>query len=190
MRRALTILLAVLLLCVPVLAADEHAEDGHSNVTLWKAVNFALLFGALYWVLRKPARKYFASRSVEIREGIEEANQARKEAEERAAEMERRLANLEQEIEKLRESARQEMAAENVRLQTETERSMARMQAAAEQEIASASNQARKQLRAHSAELAMELAREKVRERMTPEVADSLMTAFASDLGNTSQEVN
>ena len=190
MKRALTILLAVLLLCVPVLAADEHAEDGHSNVTFWKAVNFTLLFGALFWLLRKPAKKFFASRSVEIREGIEEANKAREEAEERAAEMDRRLGNLEQEIEKLRENARREMAAEDARLQAQTERSMARMQAAAEQEITSASNQARKQLRAHSAELAMELAREKVRQRMTPEVADSLMAAFAGDLRNTSQKVN
>ena len=186
MRRVLTVLLAALLLCVPALAA----EDGHSNVTLWKAVNFAILFGLLYWLLRKPARKYFASRSAQIREGIDEANKAREEAEERAAEMERRLGNLEQEIEKLRENARQEMAAEDARLQAETERSMARMQKLAEQEIASASNQARKQLRAYSAELATELAREKVRQRMTPEVADSLMKAFAGNLRDASTRVN
>ena len=180
------LLLVALLLAVPAMAAD----DGHSNVTLWKAVNFTLLFALLFWLLRKPAKKYFASRSAEIREGIDEANRAHMDAEVRATEMENRLANLEQEIAKLRESARQEMAAEDTRLQAETERSIARLQAAAQQEIASASNQARKQLRAYSAELATELARQKVQQRMTPEVADSLVSAFAADLRSVSKRVN
>lgn len=190
MSRALVLLLAALLLCLPALAADEHGDDGHSNVTLWKAVNFTLLFGALYWLLRKPAKKYFASRSAGIREGIEEANRARLEAEVRATEMDRRLGNLEQEINNLREGAREEMAAEDARLEAETGRAIARMQAAAEQEIASATNHSRKQLRAYSAELATELARQKVRERMTPQVADSLMTVFASNLRGASKRVN
>ncbi|MCP5116149.1 MAG: hypothetical protein GY953_35430 [bacterium] len=191
MRRGLTILLAALFVCGLAFGAGEHGEDaGHSNVTLWKGVNFAILFGVLYWLLRKPAKRYFVSRSAGIREGIDEANKARQEAEERAAEMERRLANLDQEIEKLRESAGRDMAAEDARLQSETERATARIQAAAEQEIVSATNQARKRLRAYSAELAMELARQKVKQRMTPELADQLVSEFASDLRSASRNVN
>ena len=163
---------------------EEVSTEGPDHVLLWKTLNFALLIAALVWFGRKPAKAYFASATGRIRQGIDEATRARQEAEERAAEMDRRLADLGVEIAALRSSAHEEMAAEEARLRKQTEGELMRVQHRAQQEIASAASHARRELRAEAAQLAMELAQRKVRERMTPEVANRLVDAFVDDMGD------
>ena len=191
MRRALVLLLLIVLPLTFGLAADPaegHGDEGHDSITPWKALNFALLAGVLIYLLRKPARNFFVSRTAEIREGIDEATRSRGEAETRAAEMDRRLANLSTEVESLRQSARQEMEAEDARTRAATEQALARMQSQAGQEVESATSVARKQLRAYSAELALELARQKIQARMTPEVAGRLLDDFSASLPRNSEQ--
>ena len=53
----------------------------------------------------KNAGPFFASRSIEIRKGIEDAQKLRADAETRAAAMDARLANLRMEVEAMRESS-------------------------------------------------------------------------------------
>ena len=164
-------------------AHEEHGEEGeHDNVTAWKALNFVLLAGALIYLLRKPAGRYFASRTEGIRKGIDEATAARQDAEARAAEMERRLQGLEAEIAQLRVKAREEMAAEEERLRAESVQALARIRERAGQEILSTTSHARNELRAEAARLALEMAEQQVRERMTPEVASGLVSSFVNDL--------
>ena len=173
-----------------LLLAAEHADAEHAaeggahavNVDLWKTVNFLILAVGLGWLIKKYLSPYFRKRTAEIQDGIVEARKLKAEAETRAAQMEERMAHLDDEIAALREAAKKELAAEEERLKADTGRSVARMQSNAQQEIASATKQAKKELRAYSAELALELARRKVRERMTPEIANSLMDSMVSDL--------
>lgn len=164
-------------------AHEEHGEEGeHDNVTPWKALNFALLAGALIYFLRRPAGRYFASRTESIRKGIDDATAARKNAEDRAAEMERRLGSLETEIAQLRSKAREETVAEEERLRAETAQALARIHERAGQEILSTTSHARNELRAEAARLALELAERNVRQRMTPELASGLLSSFVNDL--------
>jgi len=162
-------------------AEISHEEEG-GNVTLWKTLNFVLLAAGLIFLLRKPARQFFASRTEDIRKGIDEATAARKDAEARAADMERRLQGLETEIAQLREKAREEMAAEEERLRAESAHALARIRERAGQEILSTTSHARNELRAEAARLALELAEQNVRGRMTPEVASGLLNSFVNDL--------
>ena len=196
--RLRTVVLAVMFL-LPVMASaqPEHEaashESGeaehHDNSLLWKIVNFAILAGAIGYGVSKAAPVFFRSRTEEIQRGIAEATKMRQDAEARAAEMDLRLRNLNTEIEDLRSKARQELEAEDQRIKTETEHLITRTRANAEREIASAANQARKDLRAYTAELALELARQKVRSRMTPELAGELVETFVRDLGGVPQRV-
>lgn len=200
MRIRTAVLALALLLPFAVLAAPEaeatheagHEGGGgehHDNTTLWKTVNFVILAAAIGYGLAKFGGAFFRSRTEEIQRGIAEATALRKDAEARAAEMEGRLQNLTAEIEELRRTTREELDAEDRRIAAETERMMGRMQANAEHEIASVAKQARKDLRAYSAELALELARQKIRNRMTPETAESLVNTFVRDLGRIPQRV-
>jgi F0F1-type ATP synthase membrane subunit b/b' len=183
LRKFGAFLTVALLVAGAAVGADGEDGEHHDSSTLWKSLNFVVLAAGLGYLVRKTAGPYFRSRTADIQKGIAEAARQRQESEARAAEMERRLANLGAEIEKLRSHARHEMEEEERRLRTETARLFARMQSNAEMEIASAGRRARRELQAHAAELALELAREKVRQRMTPEIAGGLVDAFVRDLG-------
>jgi len=171
--------------------AQEHGEaskeGGHEAVepdmTNWKWANFAILAAALGFLIVKNAGPFFASRSIEIRKGIEDATKLRADAEARAAAMDARLANLGVEVEAMRKAAKDEAAQEGARIRQETERELAKIQTHADQEIANALKTAQIELKSYSAQLAVELARKKVRDRMTPADQDSLVQAFTADLG-------
>ena len=159
----------------------QHGEGGR-DLTMWKWANFAILAAGLGFLVAKNAPPFFASRSREIRLGIEEAQKLKEEAEARAAKMDVRLSAIGVEVEALRKSAREEAAQEGDRIRTETERELAKIQAQTDQEIASTLKAAQMELRAYSANLAVEMAREQIRNQMTPAVQDTLVNGFLSDL--------
>ncbi|MBI3473660.1 MAG: ATP synthase F0 subunit B [Candidatus Solibacter usitatus] len=165
--------------------AEQHgtaAESPEPDLTLWKWANFALLAGALGFLIVKNAGPFFASRSAEIRRGLEEARQARADAEARSAQIEKMMANLGAEIEALRGAAHNEAAAEGERIRQETARELAKIQAQADQDLASALKAAQADLKRHAARLAIELARQKIQQRLTPGDQDALVRAFASGI--------
>lgn len=175
-------LAAWLLLGAGLAFAAEGGGEHHGNPTLWKSLNFVVLAAGFGYLIKKALRPYLASRTESIQREIAEATRLRAEAEARAAETDRRLANLDAEIEKLRAEARREMEEEERRLKAESERAIARMQSSAELEIASLTKRARQELKAYAAELALKLAREKIRQRMTPEIAHALVDNFVHSL--------
>ncbi|HSW50706.1 MAG TPA: ATP synthase F0 subunit B [Bryobacteraceae bacterium] len=173
----------------------EHAAGGSSNELLWKWANFAILAGALGYLVYKNAGAFFRSRTEAIRKGIEEADRLRRDAEDRAGQMEERLKNLENEVRALRASAEQEMTAEKERLRRETDEALRKIREHSEQEIASAVKTARHEVRAEAAELALRLAAEKIRARISPQVDQGLVESVLSDIekqagGSRRKEVN
>jgi F-type H+-transporting ATPase subunit b len=160
-----------------------HGEAAEKDMTGWKWANFAILAAAIGFLLVKQVGPYFASRSIEIRKGIEEAQKLRAEAEERAAAMELRLANLGAEVDAMRKSSRDEAGREGDRILQETQRELAKIRANADREIASALKAAQMELKIYSGQLAIELAKNKVRQRMTPADQDALVQIFVAELG-------
>jgi F-type H+-transporting ATPase subunit b len=161
---------------------EAHKEAAEPDMTGWKWANFAILAVGLGYLIVKNVGPYFASRSLEIRKGIEDAQKIRADAEAKAAQIETRLANLGREVEAMRQSAREEAAQEGARIRQDTERELAKVQAHADQEIASALKAAQLELKSYSARLAVDLARQKVRDRMTPADQDALVQRFVVDL--------
>ena len=169
---------------VCIAPAQEH-EGGEKDMTGWKWANFAILVVALGYLAAKQGGPYFASRSIEIRKGIEDAAKLRAEADARAAAMEARLANIGAEVEALRKSAREEAAQEADRIRQETQRELAKIQTNTDHEIASALKAAQIELKSYSGQLAISLARSKVRQRMTSNDQDALVRRFVDDLRTT-----
>ena len=184
MRRLLMLLLVTVFCAGIILAAGhgEYTKDEADHVQLWKTFNFVILAVGLGWATRKYAGAYFRGRTRDIQQDIVEARKLKEEAEAKAAEMERRMANLDTDVKQLQETAKSELAAEEVRLKVATEQSIARMKTNAEQEIASATKHAQKELKAFAGELALDLARQKLRDRMTSEVSSKLIDSFVDDL--------
>ncbi|MEO7144609.1 MAG: hypothetical protein ABI165_14015 [Bryobacteraceae bacterium] len=180
MKRArhLTLLIAA---CALALCAQESSRESPHEI-YWKWANFALLVGALGYLIAKYAPAFFAVRTEQIRRGIDEAAKLKQEAEARAAAMEQRMANLGAEIEAVRREGHAAIQAESERVQAATAGHLAKIRKQAEQEVVSLTSQARQELKAFAAELAVNLAAERIRARMTEPAQDTLADNFVQDL--------
>jgi F-type H+-transporting ATPase subunit b len=144
-------------------------------------INFAIVFVAVAWALRKNLPGIFKRRTDAIQQRIEEARKTSEEARRRLAEVEGRLARLDVEITEMRREAEENAGAQDKRIQVETEEESRRIVAAAEQEIAIAANAARRELKAYSAELAVGLAEKKI--KIGKDTDQALVREFTSQLG-------
>ena len=161
-------------------SAGHEAPEGPSPIWAW--ANFAILAGALGYLIVKKGGPWFQSRSLAIRKGIAEAEEIRREAEASAAEVDRRLAGLQTEIDSLRTNAQREQSAEAERIRQQAAADLARIQGHAAREIESAGKTARLELKRYAAQLAVDLAEQKIRRQMTPEVQAALIERFGRDL--------
>src|SRR5436190_869804 len=86
--------------------AKEGAEARHEEESPLQAVakwaNFAILFGGLVFLLRKPMGDFFANRGREITGGLQRAQDAQTSAQARMEEIEQRLSKLSSELASLR----------------------------------------------------------------------------------------
>jgi len=145
-------------------SGEHHAAEGDPYI-MWKWINFGLLAIGLGYLIAQNLPPFFAARNEEIRKGIEDAAKLKAEADVRAADMEKRMARLGVEIEELRAHAKSEMSAEGDRIRKETEEILAKVQSTATLEIESAAKNARHELKAYSADLALQLAEVRIRTR-------------------------
>jgi len=166
--------------------ATEHesakSESASEPSPVWAWANFAILAGALGYLIVKKGGPWFAERSLAIRKGIAEAEEIRRGAEASAAEVDRRLAGLQTAINDLRANAQREQSAEGERIRQQTAADLARIQDHAAREIEAAGKGARLDLKRYAAQLAIDLAEQKIRRQMTPEVQAALVERFGRDL--------
>jgi F-type H+-transporting ATPase subunit b len=144
-------------------------------------VNFIIVAIILWFLLKKTLPVAFRNRSQSIQKRIEEARNASEDARKRLAEVEGRLARLDSEISEMRLHAEDAAKAEGKRILAEAEEDRRRIVAATEQEIAAAANNARRELRAYAAELAVNLAEKKI--RVDHATDQTLMREFVTQLG-------
>jgi F-type H+-transporting ATPase subunit b len=163
-------------------AAGEDHEDNenlkHSSTVRWLArktnlsvhgmhllattLNFAIVAALAFWAARKYLPAMFRNRSQAIQQALEEARAASQDANRRLADIETRLGKLDGEIGRMQVTAENEGAAEEARIQKAAEEDIRKVVLAAEQEIPAAAKQARRELAAHTAGLAVALARKQI----------------------------
>jgi F-type H+-transporting ATPase subunit b len=163
-------------------SGEKPSEGEHGGMEGWKWANFAVLAGALGYLVAKNAGPFFAARSRQIRKDMIEAEEARKQAEARAADVDRRLAGLEGEVAALRAESQRETHLESDRLSQYAVAEIAKIQAHAQQDIVSAEKAARLEVKRHAAKLAVALAEQKIRGRMSGATQDILVQNFVSRL--------
>jgi hypothetical protein len=103
----------------PIEHADEQAEEEHHSVwagLLWPTVNFAILFGGLWYFLKTPLASYLHDRHTAIRKELVDAATVTSTASAQLAEVERKLSALPGEIEALRHRGAEEIASEETRI--------------------------------------------------------------------------
>jgi F-type H+-transporting ATPase subunit b len=169
---------------LPVRAAEGAEQDPTEAPigTLFRWLNFALVFGGGAYLIGKRAPAYFRQRAEAVASGLAEAAAVKAEAERQLHEAERKLQNLEQDLADLRAASRREAAAEAERLRAATQSEAAKIARAAEAEMEAAERAARTELKALAAQLAIERAQGMIRERMTPATQAALFRTFLDRL--------
>jgi F-type H+-transporting ATPase subunit b len=171
--------LLFLAILLPAAAAASEGAAGHAGIPwgdiLKQAVNFAILAGALVYLLKKPISSFLKDRSEQLRRSIEDAARAREEAAAKLSAIEARMSGIGDEIaalnRKMDEEAEEEARRIRETAQSEIERVRVQAQFAADQEV----KKARVELRKEAAELATAAAGEIVKKAMTAEDQERLV---------------
>jgi F0F1-type ATP synthase membrane subunit b/b' len=161
------------------LASEGEAEEKSAGrELLYKFINFALLVGALAFLLRKPLADFFADRSGSIRKSLEEGRKALEASQAQLKSVEEKLQRLEEVIAAFKASAAREMEAERQRLkQAEAEEAEKILQSArAQADIAVRA--AKLELKSYAAEQAVKLAEEIIRGRLDEAGRKKLVEEF------------
>jgi F-type H+-transporting ATPase subunit b len=175
--------LLILLFAVAVAhAAEEGAAANQGATELFKWINFAIVAGALIWLFGKYLPPKFRKSAEAISSAITSATAAKAEADRQLREAEGKLARLEQEVTQLRFAAQSEAAAEAERIRNLTRSDAQKVAAAAKAEIEAAERAARLELKAIAARLAVDGAESLLAKQLTPQVQQSLVTAFVKEL--------
>jgi F-type H+-transporting ATPase subunit b len=175
---------------------EEHAELKHSPMVhrlakltggnvhrahmLALGLNFVIIVFIVYWFGRKFVPGIFRGRTASIQHALEEARAASQDANRRLTEIENRLRQLDVEIGRMQASAEKEADAEEGRIKSAAEDDIRKVVEAAEQDIAAAAKLARRELTAHTADLAIALARKQI--SVDSNTDQVLVRTFASKL--------
>jgi F-type H+-transporting ATPase subunit b len=164
------------------LAQFTHLSPEHA---FWLAtfLNFAVVAGAIVWAWKKFLPGMFRDRTLAIQKAMEEARKASTEARARLSEIEARLSRLDVEIADMRTAAEKEAAAEEARILAAAEADKRKVIESAEHEITAAVKQARRELAAYAADLAVAHAQKQI--RVDAEADQVLVRGFAEQIAAT-----
>jgi F-type H+-transporting ATPase subunit b len=176
---------AILACAANVVRADEDTSGNaqtQSAQELFKWINFAIVAGGVLWLFGKVLPPMFRNHAQHIGSAIAKATAAKQEADRLLREADAKLANLEKEVNELRETAKQEAAAEAERILAATRGDEEKITAAGKAEIAAAERAARLELKALAAKLAIDGAQSQLARQLTPQVQESLVNEFVKSL--------
>lgn len=170
-------------------APGEHAAAGEAKEheaspwdTFFQWANFLLIGGGIWYLGKKYGEPLLSQRARAIQEDMERSARAVAEVSQRLTQIEEKLQRLDEEIQALHQTAFQEAAAEQARIEAMAQSEAGKIVQAAEQEIAATAKAARRELQRYTAELAVGLAEKRIRETISLEAEKRILRSFVNDL--------
>ncbi|HUY13753.1 MAG TPA: ATP synthase F0 subunit B [Terriglobia bacterium] len=168
-------------------AQEGEGKSQHSGrKAFFEWLNFAILVGGLFYLLRKPLASYFSTRSVNILKGLEEGRKALEESGAKLKSVEQRLQRLNEDITALQAEAAKDMEAEAERMRRQAIVEAERASESARAQIEAATRAAKIELKAFAANQATEIAGQMVRGRLDRENQGKLVQRFFEGLNGKS----
>jgi F-type H+-transporting ATPase subunit b len=165
---------------------NEHvAEEEHHSVwagLLWPTVNFAILFGGLWYFLKAPLVAYLSDRHTAIRKDLVEAANVSAAAQAQLAELDRKLQALPGEIDALRHRGADEIRSEEARIDRVAAAERERLLEQTRREIDLQLRLAKRELVEHTADLALQLAGRRISQQMSPAEQERLVDRYLKDV--------
>ncbi len=170
-NRRIILFLIPLIACIFPLAAvyasgggAPGAETGPNWVNFfWRALNFLVLAGVLYWFLAKKAKEFFTGRREGIRTALAEAVTAREEAEKKFQEYSAKLDKATGEIEEIGQMIRSQGLSEKARIIEDARKAAEKMKEDTRLRMEQEFNKAAQQLRTEAVRLSTQMAEELLR---------------------------
>lgn len=163
--------------------AAEHGEGEHGE-SIWSLVfrvlNFVILAGGLWYLLRKPAASYLEARADQIKGGLTHAAAMKSQAAAQIQDIDRRMKTLPGEIDRLKARGTEEVAAEQARIKEAAELERRRLMEQARRDIELQLQAARRDLTRHAASLAVDLAEKKIEREITPADQQRLVDKYVA----------
>ena len=147
-----------------------------------KAFNLTLFLAVMYFLIRKPAREFFATRLADVRATLEQAAKEKSAADAKMNELSARMGKLDTELADIRNNSAREAQAERQRLEIETKTDAEKLRGQASREIEGAKQSALAQLREFTAEKSVELAEQMIRKELTPQDDARLLRSVSAEL--------
>ena len=165
---------------------NEHAsEEEHHSVwagLLWPTVNFAILFGGLWYFFKEPLANYLRDRHAAIRKDLVEAASVKAAAAAQLDELDRKLKALPGEIEALRTRGAEEIAAEEARIAALAVAERERLLEQTRREIDLQLRLAKRELVEHAADLSVQLASDRIQQQITPADQDRIVDRYLNNV--------
>lgn len=172
----------------PPLEEAKGAEpaEGEGQEGLFPAIarliNAAILFGTLFYFLRKPVAEYLADRQKQIRHDLVTATDLRKAAAEQLEALDRKMRALPREIDALKAQGAEEIAQEQARISQAADAERQRLLEQTRREIDLQLRIAQRDLVEHAADLATGLATERIKKNITDQDQARLVDRYVEQL--------
>lgn len=182
--RLLVLVLGLLFFQAAPLLASGDAGHGEGGTKGWVAtdtqrvMNFVVLAGGLYFLLRKPVSKALRARVEGIEKQLEDLEARKQAAEKELAAYADRIARLDQEAARIVAEYERQGQEARARIVEEAKAAAQKLEEQAKRNIAFEMKSARERLQAEVVEKALQKAERRLKERMTAEDQDRLIDEY------------
>jgi F-type H+-transporting ATPase subunit b len=163
-------------------SGGEHGDSGFNKTAdfIQRIVNFTILVGALFFLLRKPVKKVFADRTQEIQESLADLERQKEAAEKKYAEYKGKLALLEQETGEIIASYIAEGEAAKAQIVDEAKKMAEKMQEQAKVTIRQEFEKAKAQIQGEIVNEAVVAAEKLIKTKINDEDQDRLVNEYVA----------
>jgi F-type H+-transporting ATPase subunit b len=190
-RRVLTFFIPGLLFGLFTLTAayaSGGSEGGHEGPNwfdfTWRAVNFLILAGVLYWLLARKVKDFFAGRHERIRTALAEAVIAREEAEKKFREYAAKLNKATSEIDEITRMIQTQGQAEKERIIADARKAAEEMKEDTQTRMEQEFNKASRELRIEAVRLSTQMAGELLRKNINADDHEALVKDYIEKVVN------
>ena len=150
-------------------AGGGEAEGGKNWSDFgWRAFDFAVLAGLLYWLLAGKVKEFFSGRQKSVKASLEKVEAAKGEAKRKFAEYDAKLDKAAEEIRDMAETICLQGLREKERIIADAMRAAEKMKEDVRKRMEQEMKKARNDLRTEAARLSIDLAQEILRKEITP----------------------
>lgn len=171
------LLFLLILLVTSGLFASSDGGEGHDfwGGFIKKALNSIILFGGLFYLLRKPLIKFLSQKSLDIKTEIETGERALAEKSKQMAEIDTRLKRIEEEIIKLKDEASARGKEESQQIEKIGQKEAERILEVSETEISMRIESAVRDLKAKVADMAIDQFKREIQKELDQKMHENII---------------